>query len=91
MRISIDTREDSPDDIRRVISLLEHLLSTGSTPSAPKDIFANAPAEAAPPSSGLFGMFSSPVQAPASASEPVPQPASEKTDGSTDIRIVPYD
>ncbi|HLD07405.1 MAG TPA: hypothetical protein VJC16_07810 [Candidatus Nanoarchaeia archaeon] len=92
MRISIDTKEDSPEDIRRVISLLEHLLSTGS--SAPKDIFANAQAASPspPPSSGgLFDLFSSSAPAPASAAEPAPQPATPNEENTDDIRIIPYD
>ena len=33
MKISIDTKEDSHEDIRKVIKMLEHLVSSGSSPS----------------------------------------------------------
>jgi|TARA_B100002003_G_C13994465_1_gene480377 hypothetical protein len=33
MKISIDTKEDSHDDIRKVIKMLEHLVSSGGSPS----------------------------------------------------------
>lgn len=66
MRITIDTKDDSTDDIRKVISLLQNMIrhseSSGSAPS--RDIFEDdspglpGASESSPaPSEGLFNMF----------------------------------
>lgn len=77
MKIQIDTKEDSHEEIRKVISLLTHLI--GETPKT-NDIFAsNSPT---PEATTLFNMFENPAT-PAQTIENKPEIKEQ-------IRIIPY-
>jgi hypothetical protein len=39
MKITIDTKEDSPTEIKRVITMLQHLVGEGARTNAPRNIF----------------------------------------------------
>lgn len=87
MKIAIDTKEDSHEDIRRVIKMLQNLVGD------PQEVFTNQAADAEPnnqesgaPFNSIFG-DSSPSQespqdtAPPEASKPAePEEASQSTD-----------
>ncbi|HLC96074.1 MAG TPA: hypothetical protein VJH97_02020 [Candidatus Nanoarchaeia archaeon] len=73
MKISIDTKEDTHEDIRKVIRMLQHLVGEGVVTNAPRNIFedpdsfgASSDSSAANPSeSGVFGnMFESGATVP---------------------------
>ena len=60
MKITIDTKEDSHEEIKKVISLLTHLI--GQTPSSNRNIFDDSkPTEE---SSNLFSIFDNPSTPP---------------------------
>ena len=67
MKIAIDTQHDSPDDIKKVIELLQQMINRGSyrqsSSSGSNDMFASNE----PSSSGSNDMF-----APSEPSEPSP-------------------
>jgi len=70
MKITIDTKEDSHDDLRKVIELLSSFLTA---PTAPANIF-----EQSTPSVGnLMGMFDSPKEKAEVPELPVKQPSIE--------------
>jgi hypothetical protein len=91
MKITIDTKEDSKDEIKRIISFLHHLVGSEAiqvTEEPPKnqDIFSNdAPTENA--FASMFGN-SSESQQPAEAAEQVE--SSEPEEKPDNIEIVPY-
>ncbi|MBU0615567.1 MAG: hypothetical protein KJ601_05725 [Nanoarchaeota archaeon] len=95
MKITIDTKEDSHEDIRKVIAMLNHLVSGSDQPSysnKPVNIFENPSAfgESAKPAEGnvFGGMFESPVQI-----TPVEKPNYEPEEikhENTVIDLVPY-
>lgn len=70
MKISIDTKEDSPEEIRKLIRMLSALVGD----SVPE----NSPPEA---DGGIFDMFGDPAQ----SSSPEQQPGSGGNSGATDI------
>ena len=85
MRITIDTKHDSKEEIRKAIELLRSVLDqTSSSPDmfsnsgGYQDIFGNTPQPQPQqqPSGGLFDMFSTPTQ---DSSSSYPQPASSPT------------
>jgi len=39
MKITIDTKEDSHDEIKRIITMLKHLVGENAVSNAPKNIF----------------------------------------------------
>jgi len=55
MKITIDTKEDSPDDIRRVLKMLEAWV--GGQTNAPMDIFSSGSSGDSGASGGLFNLF----------------------------------
>lgn len=59
MKITIDTKEDSHDDLKRVINLLKHLLGESSNGAILTDNSSlTDPSEpSAAPSTGFFNMF----------------------------------
>ncbi len=87
MKISIDTKEDSPEEIRKAIMMLNSLLheketysNSGnifeSSSSSSRDIFGNAQQPSSSDNSGnifgnMFGESSTPQ--PSSAQEPEPE------------------
>ena len=72
MKITIDTKEDSHDDLRKVIELLSSFL-TAPNSTAPANIF-----EQSTPSVGnLMGMFDSPKEKAEVPELPVKQPSIE--------------
>lgn len=59
MKITIDTKEDSHEEIKKVISLLTHLI--GQTPSSNRNIFDDSkPTES---TDNLFSIFDNPSAA----------------------------
>lgn len=74
MKITIDTKEDSHDDIKKMVALLSEIISHKEN----KNIFSNA----SPEIPNIFGMFdqqpdnqtgTTPLPNPSSSSESVPK------------------
>ena len=63
MKITIDTKEDTHEDIRKVISLLSNLIGNGGG-----EVFSNQNASAPADSTNLMSMFG---DAPATAATPI--------------------
>lgn len=66
MKITIDTKEDNPGEIRKVISLLQNLIS-GSSNSYTN--YGNSPSGANADTSNLMSMFGDASSAPAKGAE----------------------
>ena len=67
MKITIDTKEDSHEDIRKIVNILSEILGN-KQPSS--NVFESSSSEMP----GLMGMFNQPSQPqPASTPEPVPE------------------
>ncbi len=81
MKITIDTKEDSPEDIKRVITLLSHLTSEPLKANAPANIFDSPSADVQPQAdtASLMNMFNQPQQA--TAASPAASPETRKTPG----------
>ena len=81
MKLSIDTKEDSHEELRKVIKMLQNLVGDS------QEIFTNIPSsqENASPIANIFGDTSS-LQAPASSESAGEAPAqqSEETNESTE-------
>ena len=90
MKISVDTKEDSHDDIKKVIRMLQHLVGDN------QEVFTNEPsiAQGASPMANIFGDSSSASETPASSEAAeatqesqgteVSQEAAEETSQSTE-------
>lgn len=87
MKISVDTKEDSHDDLKKVIRMLQHLVGEN------QEIFTNEPsiAQEASPMANIFGDSSSAPETPAADSETAQetqpqasQEAAEETSQSTE-------
>ncbi|MBI2656320.1 hypothetical protein HYX03_01105 [Candidatus Woesearchaeota archaeon] len=82
MKIEIDTKEDSHEDIKKVIRMLQNIVGDSH------EIFTNQPAESSAEATGsafanIFGDTSAPAQAPTSsetADETQPEEISESTE-----------
>ena len=75
MRIEIDTKHDSHDDIRRVVKILNHLVGDS------QEMFTNQPTETASPIANIFA-----DNAPASTSAVTePQPVQQSTATNEDL------
>lgn len=100
MKISIDTKEDSHEDIRRVIKMLQHLVGEESY-SNNRNIFEDnspslpAPAESSAPTNAFSAMFGD-NSSPANVAETAKESASSSEDIRKKIKfdmdneIVPY-
>ena len=75
MKITIDTKEDSREEIKKVISLLTHLI--GETPMTNANIFDNPQPE--PETNNLMNMFDNPVP-----------PPEEKEEPTEESKVIPY-
>ena len=75
MKITIDTKEDSSDDIKRVIALLSHLASEPLKTNAPANIFDSPAAEVQPQTdtASLMNMFNQPQQATVTSRTAAPE------------------
>ncbi|MBI2658969.1 hypothetical protein HYX05_02595, partial [Candidatus Woesearchaeota archaeon] len=86
MKISVDTKEDSHDDIKKVIKMLQHLVGDS------QEIFTNEPsiAQEASPMANIFGDSSPASETPASSEtaqetqQEATQEAAEETSQSTE-------
>lgn len=70
MRITIDTQQDSKEQIRKAIELLRSMVegTDASSGSGFQDMFGNSSPSSEPSSGGVFDMFNStPVQEPQSS------------------------
>ncbi|MBS3136362.1 hypothetical protein J4401_05365 [Candidatus Woesearchaeota archaeon] len=101
MKITIDTKEDSHDEIRKVISLLTHLIGNSgnsevineSKPSGFVDMFSDN--KQSDSQGSIFGMFS---DAPSQKSEPQPDVFSmfseskpePKEEKKVNLELIPY-
>ena len=98
MKITIDTKEDSHEEISKVIKMLQHLVGESSMTNQPTNIFEDpdsfgqeqvqeqtqAP-ETEPSSGGIFSMFGN-ASEPSGSEEPAEEPE-EKDDPP---EIIPY-
>jgi len=85
MKITIDTKEDSHEEIKKVISLLTHLI--GEIPATTqRNIFEDTSSTgiSIPSSGGIFGLFDSPPSSSTSNSPASKEEPEEK------IEIIPY-
>jgi hypothetical protein len=87
MKLTIDTKEDSREDIRKVISMLQHLV--GESPASNQPNIFDDPAsfggsEQATPANAFVNMFGS--------NEPKEEPMKEKKKDPTEeiAEIIPY-
>ncbi len=86
MKISVDTKEDSHEDIRKVIKMLQHLIGDN------QEVFTNEPtlAQEASPIANIFGDLSSASETPTNpetaqeTQEQAAQEAAEETNQSTE-------
>lgn len=85
MKITIDTKEDSHEDIRKVIRLLSHMIGESSS------VLSDNPSEPTPAATGAFSnLFSDDTPGPETeeTSAPESQPEEEKQDDSPEV--TPY-
>ena len=75
MKISIDTKEDSHEDIRKVVKMLQHLIGDN------QEIFTNEPtvAQEASPMANIFGDSSASEIPTSEAAQETQQEASQET------------
>lgn len=66
MKITIDTKEDSHEDIRKIVTLLSEMMN--NKPSTPNNLFETQSSEMP----GLMGMFDPPSQQPVTPSAQTP-------------------
>ena len=81
MKISVDTKEDSHDDIRKVIKMLQHLVGDN------QEIFTNQPEaaqEMASPIANIFGDSSSASETPTADSETAEETQSQAAQEATE-------
>ncbi|MBI2101868.1 hypothetical protein HYT53_04635 [Candidatus Woesearchaeota archaeon] len=79
MKISIDTKEDSHEEIKKVIKMLQNLVGDSG------EIFTNEPSEAqASPIANIFGDATNLTQEPTTSSETIENTQAEATEPSTD-------
>ena len=93
MKITIDTREDSHHEIRKVISLLQNLLGETPSESPTQSIFDNPAPETQPEPSGFMNMFGSNSSTPETTEKKDPETYGEedKESDTVDIpEIIPY-
>ncbi|MBI2147257.1 hypothetical protein HYU19_02140 [Candidatus Woesearchaeota archaeon] len=83
MKISIDTKEDSPDDIRRVVALLSSLAGLGVTDGMAGQ-HGSIPSSSMYPSSSP-AYHSSAYTSPTPQGDSQPAPASASSQGSSDL------
>lgn len=81
MKIEINTKEDSHEEIRKVIRMLQHIVGDSG------EVFTNQPQEESSPMSNIFGDAGGASQSSSPASEPpdTAQAAEPKTESSDDI------
>ena len=73
MKITIDTKEDSPEELKKVISLLSQLINEPIQTNAPQNIFD----QPSPDVGNLLNIFDTP-QAPAEQQQAPPEPPVKK-------------
>ena len=103
MKITIDTKEDSHEEIRKVIRLLSHMVGDNAMANfeapASSDVFSdNTPAESEPlaqasepaqaPSSG--GVFGNMFDNPAPVEKAADEPEKEEEPEPNDIELIEY-
>src|SRR3989338_10416391 len=78
MKISVDTKEDSHDDLKKVIRMLQHLVGDN------QEIFTNEPsiAQEASPMANIFGDSSSASEPPATSEAAETTQESQETEAS---------
>ncbi|MBS3114735.1 hypothetical protein J4448_06550 [Candidatus Woesearchaeota archaeon] len=85
MKISVDTKEDSHDDIRKVIKMLQHLVGDS------QEVFTNQPTPesgtetAGSPFANIFGDTSSTSETSTTASETTQETAEETSQSTEDL------
>ena len=97
MKISIDTKEDSHSEIKKVISMLQALVGGEEKIYSNKDIFSDPSPEVAPstsePSAGVFGnLFEGDKDSAAAEPLDEKEEASEEASSDSDenVEVVPY-
>ena len=85
MKISVDTKEDSHDDIRKVIKMLQHLVGDS------QEVFTNQPTpesgteNSGSPFANIFGDTSSTSETSTTASETTQETAEETSQSTEDL------
>ncbi len=100
MKITIDTKEDTHEDIRKVIKMLQHLVGEQSYTNQP-NIFedtdspstdsSNDVSSSAPEGNAFVNMFGDTQTTDEPKEEPMDEPEEEKKEEKEDIpEVVPY-
>jgi hypothetical protein len=87
MRIEIDTRESSPEELRLAAQLLERLASNASTSASATSASEDVDPSALP---AAFGLFDDDNDDDASSGSSVDEPPVERARVDDDFRIIPY-
>lgn len=96
MKITIDTKEDSHSEIRKIISMLQALVGGTEEVYSNRDIFSEPGPEVTPstsePSGGVFGnLFSDDEKTVAEETETADtEETSEEPDSDENVEVVPY-
>lgn len=84
MKITIDTKEDSHEDIKKVIKMLQHLVGEPSYTNQP-NIFDESPTTPSESSNAFVSMFGDTTK------EPKEEPMDESKEEKEDIpEVIPY-
>ncbi len=85
MKISIDTKEDTHEDIRKVIKMLQHLVGESSYSNTPNIFDDSVPSETPTATNAFINMFGDTAKEP--KEEPMEGPKEEKEDIP---QVIPY-
>ena len=90
MKITIDTKEDSHSEIKKVINLLTHLLGEGNSEVLGSDSFSSEPT--AESNAAFTNMFGNSEPASDESSEPTTESSDDETpsDDGDIPEIIPY-
>ena len=101
MKIEIDTKHDSPDEIKKVIKVLEHLVGEHAYSNQPKNIFEDQSSFGSTPTSqapqetqnAFVNMFGSASETNEPKEEPMDkqeEPAEEENKAEPAPEVIPY-
>lgn len=86
MKIEIDTKHDSPEEIRKVIKMLQHLVGENSYTNTP-NIFDDSPPTPTEPTNAFVNMFGTASESKEPKEEPMDEPKEENEEIP---EVVPY-
>ncbi len=94
MKITIDTKEDSHSEIKKMISMLQALVGSTEETYSNRDIFSDPSPEVTPstpePSSGVFGNLFSDDEKTVAEETTETEETTEEPESDDDVEVVPY-